>query len=258
MPYKGQIIIAANAAQLAQKGAELFYKTAQESIERQNRFSVAISGGSTPKAMHRLLSEEPYLSDMPWQQTHFFWVDERMVSVDHPASNYGAAKADLLDKISIPRHQIHPMPGDVPPEEGLAIYQKELEAYFITKENDRLIFDLIFLGIGSDGHTASLFPGDPPADTTAKWVISVKGGNPNVFRMTLTYEVINQARCICFLITGKEKAPVIRKLFENPKAQLPPQKIRPVNGNLIWLLDAAAISLLSKEKLAGYLKTSDR
>jgi 6-phosphogluconolactonase len=241
-----EVIIAANAAQLAQKGAELFYQTTQESIERQGRLVVAISGGSTPRSMHRLLGKEPYLSNIPWQQTHFFWVDERMVPVDHPASNYGAAKVDLLNKVPVPRDQIHPMPGHMQPEAGRSKYQKELENFFITKESARPVFDLIFLGIGSDGHTASLFPENSPTETPGKWVSHVKGGNPDVFRLTLTYEIFNQARCVCFLVSGKEKALIIKTLFEDPKAQLPPQRIKPVNGNLYWLLDTAAASLLSE------------
>ncbi len=248
---KGHITVAADAAELARKGAELFCQMAKETLERQGYFAVAISGGSTPRAMYRLLSQEPYMSAIPWQQTHIFWVDERMVPADHPASNYGTTKKDLIEKIPISGDQIFPMPGHMNPEEASSEYQTKLETFFIKTANNYPVFDLILLGIGSDGHTASLFPGDPSAETRGKWVISTKGGNPDVFRLTLTFEIFNQARCICFLVSGKEKALVMKTLFEDPNAQLPPQKIRPARGKLIWLLDTSAASLLTVNNYAS-------
>lgn len=249
MPHQDEIIIETDAIQLANKGAALFNQCAKDSIERNGRFSVAVSGGSTPRAMHRLLGQEPYLFEINWQRTDIFWVDERLVPLDDPASNFGAAKTDWLDKIPIPANQVHPMPGQRQPEVGAAEYQSELEKYFHDRQRKFPIFDLIFLGIGADGHTASLFPGDTAAQTTDKWVLGVKGGNPDVFRLTLTLPVLNHTRSICFMISGNSKAPVMKTVFINPEAQLPAQLVRPLKGKLSWLLDEAAASLLP-EKLA--------
>jgi 6-phosphogluconolactonase len=247
MPHQDEIIIEADAIQLANKGAALFDRCAKDSIERNGRFSVAVSGGSTPRAMHRLLGQGPYLVEINWQRTDIFWVDERLVPFDDPASNFGAAKTDWLDKIPIPASQVHPMPGQRQPEVGAEEYQSELEKFFYDRQSNFPIFDLIFLGIGTDGHTASLFPGATIALATDKWVLGVKGGNPDVFRLTLTLAVLNHARCICFMVSGNSKAPIMKTVFLDSEAQLPAQLVRPLNGKLLWLLDEAAASLLPEK-----------
>ena len=254
MPHQDEIIIESDAIQLANKGAAIFCQCAKDSIDRNGCFSVAVSGGSTPRAMHRLLGQEPYLFEINWQRTDIFWVDERLVPLEDPASNFGAAKTDWLAKIPIPANQVHPMPGQRQPEVGASEYQLELEKYFHDRQPKFPIFDLIFLGIGTDGHTASLFPGDTAAQTTDKWVLGVKGGDPDVFRLTLTLPVLNQARSICFMISGNSKAAVMNTVFKNPDVQLPAQLVRPLNGKLLWLLDQAAASLLP-EKLVRNAKS---
>jgi 6-phosphogluconolactonase len=241
------IIIEAGATQLATTGAAFFKQCARDSIERRGHFKVAVSGGSTPRATHRQLGEEPFLSAIDWQRTDIFWVDERLVPYDNPASNFGAAKMDWLDKIPIPAHQVHPMPGHRKPEECAAEYQSELEVFFDDRRNDFPVFDLIFLGIGTDGHTASLFPGDTTAEITDKWVLAVKGGNPDVYRLTLTFPVLTHARNICFMVSGDSKASIIKTIFLDPEAQLPAMHIRPITGKLLWLLDEAAASMLPEE-----------
>ncbi|MGD2269817.1 MAG: 6-phosphogluconolactonase [Desulfobacterales bacterium] len=247
MLEKSEVIIVPRGGKLARKGAEIFYQHAKNSISSRGKFSVAVSGGSTPLAMHRLLGEKPFISDVPWHQTHIFWVDERLVSVDDPASNFGAAKSDWLTRVPIPKDQIHPMPVQLKPQDGADNYQAALEAYFTERESNYPVFDLIFLGIGTDGHTASLFPENRVARETKKWVVSVKGGKPDVYRLTLTYAVLNNARCVCFMVSGKKKAPIIHTVFVNPEAQLPAQRIAPTNGALMWLLDEDAAALLPEE-----------
>ncbi len=247
MPHQNEIIIEADATRLANRGAALFKQCAKDSIERAGRFSVAVSGGSTPRAMHRLLGREPYLFEINWQCTHIFWVDERLVPLDDPGSNFGAAKTDWLDKISIPANQVHPMPGQMQPEVGTAEYQSKLEKYFHDRQNNFPIFDLIFLGIGTDGHTASLFPGDAAAQITDNWVLAVKGGDPDVYRLTLTLPVLKHARRICFMVSGHSKAPIIKTVFLDSEAQLPARLVRPLKGKLLWLLDEAAASLLPEK-----------
>lgn len=242
-------IIVSDSDQLAEKGAEIFYKTAKETFSRQSRFIIAVSGGSTPRAMHRRLSQEPCLSGISWEKTHLFWVDERMVPFDHPASNFGTAQKDFIDKIPIPSDQVYPMPAMASPEAGASLYQAKLKRFFQRIGRNDPVFDLIFLGMGQDGHIASLFPEYVSIPPSQSWVISVKGGDPNVFRLTLTYPVLNSARHICFLVSGKGKAPMVKTLFENPHAHIPAGRIKPLNGKVTWLLDQEAASLISETYL---------
>jgi 6-phosphogluconolactonase len=245
MSTKRRVITTSDAEQLADKGAELFRSSAQEAFRRQGCFAVALSGGSTPRPMNRRLSQEPYLSDVPWHKSHIFWVDDRMVPFDHSDSNFGAAQKDLLDRVPIPSDQIHPMPATAPPDEGAALYQAKLQTFFQNIQTSDPVFDLIVLGIGTDGHIASLFPDQPASQDPNQWVLSVKGGQPNVFRLTLTYDVLNRARHILFLASGSGKAAVVKTIFEDRRAQLPAQKIQPLDGEVTWLLDNEAASLLS-------------
>jgi 6-phosphogluconolactonase len=244
MTNKQTIIIDSGFTDLANKGAEIFSRTAIESIEKRGRFAVAISGGSTPRNMHRMLAEEPYLSDIPWQKTHIFWVDERCVPENDPASNFGLATEDFLDQVSISQNQIHPMPVETSPEKGAEIYQNKLLDFFHLQNEEFPAFDLIFLGIGTDGHTASLFPGQSALNEMKRWVVAVKGGNPDVNRITLTLPVINRGKQIVFMISGKEKASVVKTALKGIQSELPAQLVRPLKGTLIWLLDREAASLL--------------
>jgi 6-phosphogluconolactonase len=247
---ESKIIIQGNT-DWAFRAADIFSKNARDCVTKQGRFVVALSGGSTPRPVHRLLSQEPYCSDIPWNGTNIFWVDERCVRETDPASNFGAAKADFLDHIPIPATQIHPMPAEDFPEDGAKQYEQELKDFFGSNERSLPTFDLIFLGIGQDGHTASLFPGQRALDEWEKWVAAVKGGNPDVSRLTMTFPVLNHARQIVFLVSGKEKALVIKALFEETDSPLPVRGVRPVSGQLIWLMDQEASSLLSRERLIG-------
>lgn len=249
MPAKPEIIVTDDPTQLARTGAGIFMTTAKDCVDQNNFFSVAISGGSTPRGMHRMLTEEPYCSGIPWDKIHIFWVDERCVPMDDPANNYGMARRDFLDRIPIPLEQIHLMPGEIAPEEGARKYQEKMEVILQIREEDFPVFDLIFLGMGKDGHTASLFPGKSSVLASERWVVVVKGGSPDVYRLTLTYDVLNRAKRICFLVSGKEKALIVRTVLENKDARLPAQKIQPVQGKLTWLLDKDAASLLSKEMI---------
>ncbi len=246
MPSRFEIIIKDNPSQLAKEATDIFAMTARDSVTRRGRFVVAISGGSTPQRMNRMLAEEPHRSEIEWDKTHIFWVDERCVPENDPASNFGTAKKDFLSKTPIPSTQVHPMPGLALPEEGATLYQADLEAFFRTTDNDYPVFDLIFLGVGRDGHTASLFPGRKSMETSDRWVAVVKGGDPDVYRLTLTYTVLNRAKQIYFLVSGEKKATIVKTILENRQAELPAQKIQPSEGILTWLLDKQAASLLEK------------
>ena len=244
MVLKPEIVVTPDSNELARTAVRIFEKTSKDSVARRGCFSVALSGGSTPRHMNRMLVQEPYYSSIAWDRTHIFWVDERCVSVNDPASNYGVAHKDFLDQVPIPVDHVHPMPGEVAPEEGVKIYHNELRAFFRSIKEEAPVFDLILLGIGIDGHTASLFPETPSNALSKKWVMAVKGGTPNVYRLTLTYNVLNRAKKICFLVSGVNKAPIVKTIFENKQAGLPAQKIQPINGRITWLMDRQASSLL--------------
>jgi 6-phosphogluconolactonase len=241
------MIIEPNALGLARRGAEIFSKAANKSFKIRGRFVVAISGGSTPRDLHRTLGEEPFRSNIPWEKTDIFWVDERFVPENDPASNYGAAMEDFLKRVPIPKAQIHPMPSEGNPEKSALNYQQELLKIFKVRAGKFPVFDLILLGIGTDGHTASLFPGQSALKEKIKWVVAVMGGNPNVSRLTMTYPLLNQAERIVFIASGREKAPILKAVLEDTKSRLPARMITPLTGELIWLLDQEAASLLSRE-----------
>ena len=241
---KSEIIIKDNTTDLAVTSADIFAMRARHCIAQKGQFVVALSGGSTPRDMHRMLAGEPYLSCIPWNHVHVFWVDERCLPEDDDASNYGLARKDFLDQVPIPTRQIYPMRGVASPEEGAAMYEVKLKAFFRVGEGGFPVFDLIFLGVGKDGHTASLFAKQRTLDERQRWVVAVKGGSPDVNRLTMTYPVLNHARQIVFLVSGKEKSQVLRAILEEGQTALPAQRIRPVSGKLTWLLDREAASLL--------------
>ena len=244
-----RIIIENNRENLSRAAVDLFERGASGSIEKTGRFFVAVSGGGTPRVMHRMLAEYPYCSCTPWEHIHLFWVDERCVAIDDPASNYGSALNDLLDHVPIPRYQVHPMRGDFPPDEGKIEYEEELRSCFNITHHQVPVFDLIILGIGTDGHTASLFPGHESLHEKDALVCAVKGGTPNVSRLTMTFPVLNNARQVLFMVAGKEKASVVSKIFSGGDAAgtVPARMVKPRRGELIWLLDRDAASLIPEE-----------
>jgi len=245
MPERKEIVIKEHAESLAEAGADLIVSAALESVQRTGRFILAISGGSTPRAMHRALGREPRLSKIPWPGVQIFWVDERCVPVENPASNYGQAREDFLDRLPVTSGQIHPMPVALPPEQGAEQYQTELSSIFTGSGSGIPDFDLILLGMGPDGHVASLFPEQQVLAEKQKWVAVVKGGNPNVRRLTLTLPVLNEARRIIFLVSGKTKASIVRTVLEKDAEHLPAAMIAPRHGTVTWLLDREAASELS-------------
>lgn len=242
-----KIIIENDPVHLAKVAVDIFTATAGNSINTRGQFVVALSGGSTPRKMYRMLSEKPHGLSPSWHQTYIFWVDERCVPESDPASNYGVAKRDLLNKVPVLEAQVYPMPGRLSPEEGAQKYQKMLMEFFHLNDNQSPNFDLIFLGMGTDGHTASLFPGQDTLDETERLIKATRGGEPHVSRLTMTLPVLNRARKIVFVISGRDKAASLKAVFEDKKNLLPAQRIRPLDGELIWLLDREAASLLSRD-----------
>ena len=245
------IVVADDAQHLAQMGAELLLKTARRHVARTGRCNIAVSGGSTPRRMHRLLAQAPYADVMPWMGLHLFWVDERLVTVDDPASNYGLALKDFLSRVALPQDNIHPMRAMTPPEAAAADYQRTLERHFEIDACGGPAFDLVFLGIGTDGHTASIFPRDTTAETPTLWVVAVKGGTPDVDRLTLTYRVLNCAGKIVFLVSGAPKASIVKRILTKEEASLPPLKLHPQGGEVLWLLDREAAGKLPPQGIPG-------
>ena len=182
---KPQIITQDTPIDLARTAADIFSMRADECVAKKDRFIVAISGGTTPRLFYRMLALEPYVSKIPWDKMHIFWVDERCVPENDAASNYGAAKKDFLNRVPISETQVYPMPGELSPEDGARKYQKTLMDFFNLKYGQFPTFDQIFLGMGADGHIASLFPEHVAVDEKQKLVVAVEGGDPYVSRLTM-------------------------------------------------------------------------
>lgn len=245
MTAVGKIAIKKDPEAQARAGADIFCSAAETAIARKGFFAAALAGGGTPRPMHRLLAADPHRSAIDWQHTHIFWVDERMVPANHPDSNFGLARKDLLDHVPLPAVNIHPMPTAATPEQGALQYQRLLAEFFKPPSGQPPAFDLIYLGIGRDGHTASLFPGESFPETGGTWVVAARGGIPDVSRLTLTFEVLNGGAQLVFLVSGKEKAAVVKTVLEERSGELPAQRIRPPHRNVTWLLDRSAASRLA-------------
>lgn len=208
-------------------------------IAREGRFRVALSGGSTPKALYALLASGKFRSRFPWQRVLWFWGDERFVPHDDPESNYRMAREAMLATAPVPPENIHPIPTDGDPEDAARRYERTLkEAYGSpTLDPSRPLFDVTLLGLGEDGHTASLLPGDQLLDERRRWVAAVRHGRPEI-RITLTYPAIESSRHVAFLVAGAGKAAALRGLRAGD-TRLPASRVHPV-GELICFVDRAA------------------
>jgi 6-phosphogluconolactonase len=223
---------------------ETWREISKEAIERKGVFSAALSGGKTPIDLYQKLSGVKEM--LPWDRTHLFLVDERFVPWEHRDSNYRVLKETLLDHIPIPQGNIHPIPTERSTLQSSAmVYEEDLKKLFRLSENQIPEFDLLLLGIGEDGHTASLFPGTPVLDDTVHLAAPVSMDEIRHPRVTLTLPVINNAKHILFLVTGKNKAPVLRKIIEEEDASLPASMVHPNKGKLIFVIDREASSQLS-------------
>jgi 6-phosphogluconolactonase len=228
-----------------QAAADALMETARSAAAAAGCASIAISGGNTPRGMHRLLARAPYAAGISWDRVHFFWADERMVPYEDPASNFGAAQADFLEILPQPPAGVHAIPADGDPEAAARRYEEALRQHFQQLNLSEPVFDLICLGLGADGHTASLFPGSPVLSEPRRWAAACKGGVPDVWRITLTLSILNRARRIVFLVTGEGKAAAVRHVLSGSWPILPAQQVCPPAGRTTWVLDRAAASLLS-------------
>jgi 6-phosphogluconolactonase len=238
------IRVEADTGAALRAAADVLLETARSAAAGCGCVSIAISGGSTPRGMHRLWAQSPYASDIAWDRVHLFWADERLVPYTHPESNFGAARTDFIEKLVLRPAGVHPVPVAGDPEALARRYEEELRAHFRMRRLPEPVFDLIILGVGADGHTASLFPGSPALEERLRWTAAVKGGKPEVWRVTLTYAVLNRARRVVFLACGASKAAVVRRVLTALPPDLPAQHVRPPAGRVTWVLDPAAAALL--------------
>ncbi len=232
----GRIEIQPDPLALARHVAEWMTAAA---LAANGPFRVALSGGSTPKALYGLLASDDFRGRFPWQRVSWYWGDERFVAHDHPDSNYRMAREAMLAKVPVPLDNIHPVPADGSPEDAALRYQRTLQEAYGAAVLDpaRPLFDITLLGLGPDGHTASLLPGEPVLEERKRWVAAVAHGRPEV-RITLTYPVIESSRRVAFLVAGADKASVLRTVRAGD-SQLPAARVRPV-GELFWFVDRAA------------------
>jgi 6-phosphogluconolactonase len=232
----GHVDIQADGRAVAQHVAEWLTDRA---LATPGRFSVCLSGGSTPKTLYALLAAEPLRSRFPWDRTHIFFGDERFVPPDHPDSNFRMAREAMLAHVPISAMQVHAFPTDTTPEDGALRYADTLKRFYgaDTLDPARPLFDVNFLGLGEDGHTASLFPGVAALQERTAWTAAVIGAKPEP-RLTLTYPVLDSARAVCFLAVGAGKRAILTRVLAGDAA-LPAAHVRPV-GELIWFTDKAA------------------
>jgi len=240
--------IAASPEELSQAAATEFVRHAQEAVQTKGVFTVALSGGSTPKSLYARLADEASLrAAVPWDQVHFFWGDERHVPPNHPESNYRMAYEALLGKVPVPLAHIHRIQSEYQEASQAADeYEQELREFFRLAAGQFPCFDLLLLGMGPDGHTASLFPGTAALHEQTRLVVANWVGKFNSYRITLTLPVINNAAHIIFLISGEEKAETLREVLQSKTQpeRFPVQLVRPPRGTLLWLMDRQAARLL--------------
>jgi 6-phosphogluconolactonase len=248
---KREIQIVENGEAVSRAAAEMMVSLALEKLKSKESFAVALSGGSTPKNMFAVLANEAALRNrMPWDKVHFFWGDERHVAPDHSDSNYRMANAALLSRVPVPPENIHRIRAENP-DAGKAAedYEQELRGFFKLETEQLPAFDCVFLGMGPDGHTASLFPATKALHEHERLVVSNWVDKFQSYRITMTTRVLNNADMVIFLVSGEEKAEPLRVVLEGEKQtdRYPSQLIEPTHGKLLWLVDQAAARLL-KEK----------
>ncbi|HXP02834.1 MAG TPA: 6-phosphogluconolactonase [Stellaceae bacterium] len=234
-----RIDVSADPAALAQRVAQWIVDLA---CATPGRFAIALSGGSTPKRLYGLLSAPPLRDQMPWQRAHLFWGDDRFVPWDSPDSNYGMASEAMISQVPIPPENIHGIPFTGSPADAAREYERTLQSYYGSDRLDpaRPLFDIVLLGMGPDGHTASLFPGKPALGERQRWAVDVPepGLNPIVPRVTLTYPALDSAKSMAFVAAGADKMEMMRRALAGDR-ELPSARIAPV-GELVWFVDRAA------------------
>ncbi|MCX6640337.1 MAG: 6-phosphogluconolactonase [bacterium] len=242
------IQISPDLESLSHSAAGWFVQKVQSAVSLRGSCCVALSGGSTPMRAYQLLAAPMYRDQVPWEKLHVFWVDERLVPPDDRRSNQCMIREVLLNKVPIPPEQIYPVRCDQSAWNAAREYEELLKHFFKSKQT---YFDLILLGLGENGHTASLFPGTPALLEQDRWVVDVYVTDQDLFRVSLTVPFINLAEQVAFLVAGHSKATVLHEVLEgSPEPdRLPAQLIHPANGNLLWMIDREAAGKLTGASL---------
>ena len=252
-----QLTISTNTDELNWRVAEWIVDSIHEDLQQFDRFTIVLSGGSTPKKLYQLLASEEFNSKIDWERLHVFWGDERYVPFTDERNNAKMAFDTLLDHAPVPKSQIHIMRTDIPAEESASEYESILDQYFPGASSRKLqgasnalathhspftTFDLVLLGLGDNAHTLSLFPGEEVIHEKNRWVKSVFVREVNMQRITLTAPVVNLSRRVAFLVSGKDKAEAVSQVLLNDQAPdlYPAQVIKPIAGELFWFLDEPA------------------
>ena len=259
-PAPPEIILCSTLEALSFEAARIFADICrQRARQTDGGIFCALTGGRTPKRMYDLLTGPEYRETIPWGRLYLFWGDERHLPLDDPRSNAGSV-LPRLHSVPIPKDHLLPIPTDREnPQEAAEAYARTLQEVLRAPDQSRPVFDLILLGLGEDGHIASLFPETAAPDETVRWVVSLKRDVEDFSRISLTLPVINQARRILFLVSGKEKAEIVKRIIQDPpkSTTLPARRVSPDGGHVTWLMDREAASQLALEKVAalGYRVT---
>ncbi len=246
-----EIKIFEDSKALADNLASDFQRAVYSATNHNQRFTVALSGGSTPVLFFQRLASAPYRDNFPWESVHFLWGDERCVPPDHPESNYGMTKKHLFDRLSVSENQIHRIRGeDAPPSEAIR-YSQEISEYVVKHRRGLPRFDWIFLGLGTDGHTASIFPGSDILNDQRNICTVATHPESGQIRITLTLPVINQAERVTFIVLGEKKVSMMARIFgaEKQDVSVPASFVKPDSGRLEWVLDqAAGVSVMNENR----------
>jgi 6-phosphogluconolactonase len=232
--------------------AERLIETAKDVLTTKDTFSMVLSGGKTPCFLYRLLARG-YSGKISWEKVHLFWGDERCVAMDSRDSNFAMASEAMISKVQVPTENIHRIPAEImPPEKAAETYERMLQEYFKTEEGESFLFDAMILGVGEDGHTASLFPGSSALNEKSRWVLAVNA--PPSFspqkRITMTFPLINRSRSIFFLVSGTKKREVVREILkqqETARRLYPAALIHPL-GSIAWYIDREILNDKLKER----------
>ncbi len=260
MTVPGSLDIYPDQGALHRAAAEQFVSVSTACVREQGRCTIALAGGATPNGLYALLATKPFRSRVPWSELHVFWGDERCVPPEDPRSNYRAAYELLLSHVPIPASHVHRMQGEIDPWEAAHAYETELRAHFGTPSGAARFtadarFDLVLLGLGTDGHTASLFPDGDAQREQQRWVTAAYARSADMWRVTLTPAIINAAARIQFLVAGEEKREIVREILTRETHahagsiaaddaahvhRYPAERIAPLEGDLRWMIDNAA------------------
>ena len=235
-------------AKLQARAAGLFVEKVRHLLARDPHALIALSGGSTPKGLYELLASPKFSKRIQWNKLYFFFGDERCVPPDNPESNYKMAYDTLLSKVPVTESSILRFKGEIDPRIAAESYENEINARFGPASR----FDLVLLGMGADGHTASLFPGSAALRVKSKKAVATCPRHLKTWRLTMTLPVFNSARNVIFLVAGKEKAEAVKKVFSTSTPELPAQMVKSGNNDVLWLVDKDAASLLSEKTIEKF------